>query len=257
VFEELPIDAPHGISDLTLDDRGVMWAIAERDRQIIELELGKPPIRHPLDGVLPGTDTEGLAWLGGGRFAIGTEGALEATAGVMFAELRGERIAVTRTRMLSNAELGVAVIANHGIEAVCGRGDEIIAACETVGKLPDGTRWAPLVRLRGDQMTVTRLRLTTDRGKISGLHCTFADDGTAQVVAIERHFGVSRILRFAIARDDVEITPAVEIDLQPILRDALNLEGIVRLPDGRLVTVNDNQGKTAQGPTELLVFAPR
>ena len=257
VFEQMPIDAPPGMSDLTIDDRGTIWGIAERDRQVIALELGKPPTRHALDGIPAGNDTEALAYLGDNRFAIGIEGTEAATAGIMFAELRGDRLVATRTRPLSNAELGVSLTINHGIEALCGRGDELIAACETVGKLPDGTRWAPLVRLRGDALTHTKLRLTTAKGKISALHCTLADDGTAQVIAIERHYGVSRILRFAIKRDDVEVTPTVELDLHPILRDARNLEGIVRLTDGRLVTINDNQGKRANGPTELFVFAPR
>ena len=257
VFEEKRIDAPPGMSDLTLDDRGVMWAIAERDRVVLELTLGKPPIRHPLDGIPAGIDTEGLAWLAPGQFAIGTEGADAPTASIVFAELRGDRLVATRTRPLTSSELGVDLIINHGIEALCGRPDELLAACETVGKLPDGTRFAPIVRLRGDTTSLAKLRLTTDRGKISAMTCTLAADGTAQVLAIERHYGVSRILNFSIGRDDREVTPTVLIDLQPILHDALNLEGIVRLPDGRMVAINDNQGATVQGPTELLVFAKR
>jgi hypothetical protein len=104
---------------------------------------------------------------------------------------------------------------------------------------------------------VTKLRLTTTKGKISAMSCKFADDGSAEVIAIERHYGVSRIVKFTIKRGDVDITPTLVIDLQPILRDSLNLEGITRLPDGRMVTINDNQGASVHGPTELLVFAPR
>src|SRR6185436_11229475 len=71
VFEELPLPgAPPGMSDLTVDDRGVLWAISERDRVVLEIELGKPPVHHALDGVPDGIDTEGIAWLGDGRFAI-------------------------------------------------------------------------------------------------------------------------------------------------------------------------------------------
>jgi hypothetical protein len=257
VFEQVRIDAPHGISDLTIDDRGVMWAVAERDRFVVEIELGKPPIRHSLDGIPKSIDTEGIAWLGDGQFAISTEGAHEATAAIMFGELRSGRLVVTRTRAITSEELGVEMTANHGIESVCGNREQLLAASETVGKLPDGSRYAPLVRLRGDALSITKLRLTSDRGKISALHCTFDAEGDAQVVAIERHFGVARILKFTVGRDDVEVTPAIEIDLHPILRDALNLEGIVRLPDGRLVAINDNQARTANGPTQLLVFTAR
>jgi hypothetical protein len=259
VFEEVPITAPPGMSDLSIDDRGVMWAIAERDRQVLEIELGKPPriIVHRLDGVPAGIDTEGIAWLGAGKFAIGTEASAEAAAAIMFAELTEQRLVVTRTRALTSAELGVTLTENHGIESVCGKGDEVLAASESAGKLPDGTRYAALARLHGDALTITKVRLTSDVGKLSALYCTFADDGSVHVIAIERHYSVSRIVSFTVKRDDVEVTPKVELDLAPILRDSLNLEGIVRLPDGRLVAINDNQGKTARGPTELLVFAKR
>jgi hypothetical protein len=257
-FEIVQIDTPPGMSDLTLDDRGVMWSIAERNREVLELELGKPPIRHPLDGVPLGIDTEGLAWLSDGHFAIGAEGAAEPTAAIMFGELRMGHLVITRTRKLINADLGIELTINHGIEAVCGRGDELLAASETVGRLPDGSRYAPLVRLHGDELTITKVKLTTDSGKLSALDCSFDGDGTAEVIAIERHFGVSRILRFTVKRDDAEVTPTVELDLHPILQDALNLEGIVRLRDGRWVLINDNQhSKGANGGTQLLVFPKR
>ena len=54
-----------------------------------------------------------------------------------------------------------------------------------------------------------------------------------------------------------DATPAIDLDLHPVLRDAYNLEGITRLPDGRLVLINDNQSKSPSGPTNLLVFLPR
>ncbi len=258
VFEEVPINTPPGMSDLSIDDRGVMWAIAERHRQVLELELGKEPIVHPLDGVAAGIDTEAIAWLGDGRFAIGTEGNEAATAGILFAEMQLQRLVVTRTRTLTSEDLGVPLTDNHGIEAMCGKGDEILAASESVGRMPDGARYSALVRMKGDEPPrVTKVRLTSDKGKISALYCTWNVDGSVHVVAIERHYSVSRIITFTVKRDDVEVTPAVELDLAPILKDSLNLEGIVRLPDGRLVAINDNQGKTVRGPTELLVFTKR
>jgi hypothetical protein len=257
VFEEVPIDAPPGMSDLTIDNRGVMWAIAERNPEVLEIELGKKPIRHPVEGVPKGTDTEALAWLDDSHFAIGTEGASEATASIMFADKTDDHLVVTRTRPLTSAELGVELTINHGIEALCGHDDELLAATESVGQLPDGTRYSALARLRGDTLTVTKLRLTTGKGKISALYCTWGPDGSADVIAIERHYSVSRILQFTVKRGDAEVTPTVMLDLAPILHDSLNLEGIVRLPDGRLVAINDNQGSAVVGPTELLVFAKR
>jgi hypothetical protein len=259
VFEEIPVDAPPGLSGLALDDNDVLWAIPERDRQLVAITLGDHTATtklYPIDGVPDGNDTEGLAYLGGNRFAIGIEGQDEATAGVLFAELRGDRLVVTRSRDLKPEELGVKLTVNHGVEGACGRGDDVILGIESVGKFPDGTRWAPIARLRGANLVVTKLRLTSDVGKISSLDCTIAADGTASVWAIERHYGVSRILRFTLPVGAAEVTPKIAIDLGPILRDSLNLEGIVQLRDGRLVAVVDNQGATVEGPNELLVFAP-
>jgi hypothetical protein len=260
VFDEVVVSTPPGMSDLSIDDRGVMWSIAERRREVVEIDLAQEPPRitaHRLEGVPAGIDTEAIAWLGNNRFAIGTEGALVATAAILFAELDQQRMIVTRTRPLTSLELGVSLTGNHGIEAICGKGDEIFAASESVGRMPDGTRYSAFVRLDGDTLHVTKLRLTSEKGKISALYCTWDDAGSVQVIAIERHFGVSRVLSFTVRRDDVEVTPTIVLDLGPILRNSLNLEGIVRLPDGRLVAINDNQGKVVRGPTELLVFTKR
>jgi hypothetical protein len=154
---------------------------------------------------------------------------------------------------LTVRELGVDLAVNAGAEAICGRGDDLLIGIESVGTFPDGTRWAPIAHLVGDRAIVSKLLLTTPTGKISGMTCTF-DGSTIHVLAIERHDSVSRILRFDLAE---EITPAVELDLAPVLNDTLNLEGIARLPDGRLVMINDNQGAIVDGPTDLLVFHPR
>ncbi|HLL24989.1 MAG TPA: hypothetical protein VK427_22800 [Kofleriaceae bacterium] len=48
--------------------------------------------------------------------------------------------------------------------------------------------------------------------------------------------------------------PTEVLDLGPVLKSRLNLEGIAQLPDGRIIAVTDNQWKTLQGPSVLLVF---
>jgi SdiA-regulated len=256
LWDAVVLATPPGMSDLTLDDRGHLWAIPERDRVVVEmLPDGTGLVGHPLDGIPAGLDTESIAYLGDGHFAIGYEGAHTAVAGIYFARLEGDRIVATATRELTSAELGVDLVVNRGVEGICGHGDDVIAAIETVGN--DGSRWAPLVRLRGGVLSVAKLRLTSDVGKIAALACRFAPDGTVDLRAIERHYTVSRILRATVAPGATEIVPAIDIDLEPVLHDSLNVEGLVVMPDGRYEAINDNQGSKVSGPTELLVFHPR
>jgi hypothetical protein len=259
LYDEVVIEAPPGMSDLTVDDHGTLWAISERDRMVLEIHLGPPPrvVRHALDGVPAGIDTEALAWLGDGSFAIGFEGASTPAAGILFAQVKDEKLVVTSSESVTASDLGVAPTINHGIEAVCGRSGQVLAAAEIAGTDKDGTRYASLLRFSGDTILGARLHLTTKAGKISALHCTFDTDGTAHVIAIERHYGECRILSFDVSPRATDITPKVEYDLGPVIGDSLNLEGITRLPDGRLVLINDNQGRTANGATKLLVFHPR
>jgi hypothetical protein len=254
LFDLVRVETPNGISDLTLDEHGHVWAIAERDRVAVEmLPDGTHAVQHPIDGIGEGVDTEAISALGGGRFAIGIEGANEPTAAIVHAELHGDRLVAGPARELTNAELGVTLTKNHGVEALCGHADELLAAIETVGT-DDHGRFAPLVHLRGDQLTVGKLRLTSDVGKISALACAWQPDGSVDIRAVERHYKVSRILHDRLAAGAADLAPAVEIDLEPVLHDSLNVEGLVVLPDGHLEAVNDNQGSTVTGPTYLMRF---
>jgi len=257
LWDAVVLQTPPGESDLTLDDHGHLWAIAERDRVVVEMQPdGTGLVQHPLDGVVAGLDTEAIAALGNGRFAIGYEGAHTPTAGMFIAELAGDHLVVKAARPLTNAELGVDLVVNRGVEGICGHGDDVLAAIETVGN--DGSRWAPLVRLHGDTITgVVKLRLTSDVGKISALACHWQPDGSVDIRAVERHYSVSRILKMTLAPGQTELRPAVDIDMNPVLHDSLNIEGLVVLPDGRYAAINDNQGNKAEGPTELLLFHPR
>jgi hypothetical protein len=267
-FDEVDTDLPPGTSDLSLDDQGHLWAVAERDRVVAEIVLDPDKkvakiTRHPLDGVPDGVDTEALSWLGGGKFAVGTEGQEQPTASVMFGELHSDgHIAVHAGIDLTDKILGITLVKNHGVEALCGRGDDLLVAIESWGTFEDKTRWAPLVRIHAGAVTgVQKLKLTTATGKISAVTCTFAPDGTIDATAIERHYGVSRVLTFSVPLGKDVITPEVALDLWPVVRDRyhakLNLEGIAKLPDGRWVMVNDNQGARVDGPTKLFVFHPR
>ena len=103
LFDMHRLESPPGMSDLTMDDRGVLWSIAERDRQILEIDGRKQPIVpivHKLEGIAKGVDTEAIVWLGNGKFALGVEGANGAWAALVMAELRGDVIVATATREL-------------------------------------------------------------------------------------------------------------------------------------------------------------
>lgn len=241
---------PAGLSDLTIDDTSALWAIPERDRHLVKL-VDNTATTYPLEGVAPGLDTEALAWLGDNHFVVGLEGAQDATAAIAYATFDGTKLVVDKPRVFTPEELGVTPTINHGIEALCGHGDDVLAATEIVREESDGTRWATLVRIHGADTKFGKVRLTTTKGKLSALSCAFAADGTVEVFAIERHYGVARIVEFHVG-PNLDATAKLMLDLQPVLRDGLNLEGIARLPSGKLVLVNDNQGRAASGPTDLM-----
>jgi hypothetical protein len=263
LFTEVPIDTAPGLSGLAVDEAGRLWTIAERGAHAYRITLDAA--LHPtietfaVEGLPEDVDLEGIATLGGDRFALGTEGHNDGVATVLVAELRGGALAVIRTIELPERSVGIRLLQNRGAEGVCGAGETIIAAIEGAGEV-DGRRWAPVLRIvDGAIARAHRVWLTTSTGKLSGLDCTIAPDGAVAAWAVERHFEVTRLLRFTLpplgAGAD-EIAPTVALDLGPVLSGRLNLEGIARLPDGRIVTVVDNQWKTITGPSEMLVFRP-
>lgn len=263
LFTEVPVDTAPGLSGLALDEAGALWTVAERASRAYRITLDaalRPTVEaFPVEGLPEGNDLESVAVLGGGRFALGTEGRLDGVATVLVAERRGGALAVVRELRLTAADIGIPIIENHGAEGVCGAGDTIVAAIEEVGA-DAGRRWAPVVRIAGGAVARThRVWLTTATGKLSGLDCEPRPDGSIVAWAVERHFEVTKLLRFTLpplGAGPADLTPEVLLDLGPVLRGSLNLEGVAHLPDGRLVAVVDNQWKTITGPSLLLVFRP-
>jgi hypothetical protein len=278
LYTEVPIDTKPGLSGLAVDEAGALWAVAERGglpnpmthtlaqgpeteayRITLDANLAPTVWPFPVRGVPADSDLEAMAWLGPNQFAFGTEGSIEGIATVLTAEKKADEIDITGTIVLDEATLGTSLEANEGAEGLCGSGDTIIVAIEGAGTT-DGKRWAPVARIEAGKVArVHKLWLLTTTGKISSLDCTIARDGTVNGWAIERHFEVTRIVRFTLppvghGSDDVH--PVEMLDLGPVLHSKLNLEGIAELPDGRVIAVVDNQWKTITGPSELLVFKP-
>ncbi len=256
-FREIEVATAPGLSGLATDARGGLWSVAERDdlayRIVLDDRLHPTVETVPIDNVPPNIDLEGVAVLGDGRFAFGTEGRGEGVATVLIAERRGPRIAVTRVIELPASVIGIRLAANHGAEGVCNVGDTIVVAIEGAGE-QDGRRWAPIVRIEGGEVVRShRLWLTTITGKVSALDCRLAADGSTEVLAVERHFDETKILRFTLPATAGDLTPTVLLDLGAELHSRFNIEGIAWTPRG-IVAVVDNQWKFVTLPSRVLIF---
>lgn len=260
VFREIELATAAGLSGLARDNDGALWAVSERAGEIYRIVLDRklrPTIEtFPVEQLAEKIDLEGIAVIGDGKFALATEGRADGAATVLLAERRGAAILITGAILLPEQALGIKLPSNQGAEGVCGVGDKILVAIEATGE-DAGRRWAPLAVIEdGKVARVHRLWLMTAAGKLSGLDCRRARDGTIEVMAIERHFEDTKLLRFTLPAGPDDITPTDALDLGPILQSRLNLEGIAWTEDGHVVAVTDNQWKKISGPSLLLVFAP-
>ncbi len=259
LFDRVTVDThgEHGLSGLAIDGDGALWSVAERGASLWKIELDGSRAaaeRFAVRGLPDDEDLEAIASLPDGRFVVGTEGRERGVARAFTIAAAGDGYArVDAPIELRSDELGVDVGANHGAEGVCAAGGRIAIAIETAATDGDG-RWAPIVTIdrASGARVVQRLRLTTDAGKLSALDC-WVDGDRLRAIAIERHFAVTRILAFDLD-GAAAIAPRIALDLAPVLRGSLNLEGLARLADGRVVAVVDNQYQTITGPDELLVF---
>ena len=259
-FTRIVVDTggDHGLSGLAVDAAGTLWSVAERGAVALAITLDgdrAQAVRYPVHGLPAGEDLEAVAMAADGLW-VGTEGRARGVARVFHLVRQGDGLVVAGAPIeLRAADVGVAIDANHGAEGVCSVGDVVAISLESVGGR-GAARWAPVVSVdvaRGTRR-VQRLALTTTTGKLAALDC-WRDGARVRAVAVERHFAVTRLLGFELGGADDAIVPTVLLDLAPILRGRLNLEGLVRLPDGRLVAVVDNQYRTITGPDELLRFA--
>lgn len=261
LMTEVELDTKPGLSGLAADDKGRLWAVAERDLVAYRITLNsqlKPTLEtFPIAGVPKDTDLEAMEELGDDHFAFGTEGRGNNSATIMLAQRKGNELVITSTIQLPADKIGLKLADNHGAEGLCGSGGTLIVGIEEVG-LDNGKRWAPILRVAdGKLVRRHRLWLTSATGKISALDCTIDKAGAVRVWAIERHFEVSRILTFTLppmGQGDDDITPRIALDLGPTMRPHINLEGIAELPDGRIIAVNDNQYTSIDGPSFLFVF---
>ncbi|MEZ4272040.1 MAG: esterase-like activity of phytase family protein [Myxococcota bacterium] len=254
-----------GLSGLDVDEHGVYWSVPEHRRELLQLDrhgvvlktLGNP---RRIVGVPKHFELESIAALGGQRFVLGTE--LKSTRDadtLFFAHIKDDTLVVTNSVKLSYAAWAMQATSNHGIEGLCATKNHLVAVSESVHKTP-GHRLAPLWLMDRDAAVQRHfsVQLTTSQGKLSALHCApEAVSGQLNVWAIERHFGVGRILSFAIpiyealSSAPVEIPTTVEVDLVHNNQPIPNFEGLAR-EDGTFIFLNDNDSAGRNGDNWMI-----
>lgn len=262
-----------GVSAAATDDQGRLWVVEERQHQLLLLEesagwrvartynlVGLPQRR---------TDVEALSWISENTFALGTEDLREGRPSdtIYWVELQNDRAVVTQELELPYALWSTSGERNRGIEGLCSSGDWLVAGVEKVLERA-GQRLAPLALWHAPtgRWMPYLLILTTSSGKLSALDCRMQED-RLELMAIERHYGVGELLRFAISLP--KVPPEDEEAGEPRLVKAQrvtalfqegepqpNYEGIVLSPDGRLVLLADNDTGGVSGPTMVLVMEP-
>jgi hypothetical protein len=260
-FDRVSLDTGgvHGLSGLALDADGALWTVAERGRAAFRITLDGDRLasleRVPIDGIPDETDLESIAILDDGRFVFGTESKVDGAATLLIGTRapEGGPIAVA-PRLDVEAAAGAALLPNQGVEGLCVAGGTLVLALETVEEIDGGRHARVMAEVGGGAAPlVHQVILTSDTGKLSSLDCALRGS-TIDVLAIERHFGIVRLLAFDVPADPAEpITPTIYRDLGAIAKDK-NPEGVARLPDGRIALVTDNQWKTVDGPSLLLLL---
>lgn len=254
----LTLDASDGLSGLTTDGEGVHWVVPERARHLYA--IGPDGTRlHRLIGLPEEVDAEAITWLGGRRFAIGTESSVadRASDRIMIVEVLGQEARVVEDIEMPYAALGATPDDNDGIEGICLAGDELLVAIEHAYE-ENGERIAVLARrrLEGGPWSASRVRLTSPIGKLSALACRCARGGL-EVLAIERGLRglewAGRVVRIPLGGPE-PLQAELVTDLAPHLPDHPNPEGLTFEGDDLLIVVDNHYGSVS-GPSELLRVA--
>ena len=284
-----------GVSGLDLQGTDA-WLAPERTGALVRLRLGRERLSEArifaVKGAPPGLDIEALAFLPQrpGHVALGTEARGDRnTDAILIAVVDpgAGRVHVVDRLAFSYRSFGIRAADNRGIEGLCAVDDILVAASEMVVRRA-GQRWACVTRftLEPDGKLRDRralwVRLSSREGKLSALACR-RRAGSLEAYAVERHFGVTRLVRFVVpegSADDrttpLEVTADVVIDLAPHLGPkAPNLEGLAWIcpcatnpraqPTGgftpppsvedRLLAVSDNDYGSKTGPVRAFTIA--
>ena len=245
-----------GLSGLTRDEHGAFWAAAERGDSVLRIDPATMGItQYPVVGLSEGIDLEALTWVDGTRFVLGTETQESGRSRdlILDGRIEGQTFKVTPIGHLDYVHWQMTARNNHGIEGACQVKGVLVFATELA--LDDrGRRWAPLGVFdpAAQRWTAHRVALSTEDGKLAALDCRELE-GSIEALAVERHYGVARLLRFSVPRGEGQsIEPRVVVDLSKLIAPMPNFEGLIWQEDGSVVLLTDNQYRgSATGPSRL------
>ena len=255
----LPIDDIAGLSGLDHDPAGSLWAVPERQPLLLELPSAGPPRRVPLRGLPEGLELESLAFLSPGHFALGTEhGCSSGSERILFARLESGEAHIHGGLDLPLSLWSAPCDPSHGIEGLCHASGHLIAVLEQTRTVA-GQRRAlgarvPLPPAPFDPAPF-ELTLTSGTGRISALACRPRAD-LIEVLAIERHFEVSRLITFSLPQtgplppDPLPATMALDIS-SLTGGGRRNFEGITWIDETHAALLVDNHYRVVTGPNEL------
>lgn len=249
-----------GLSGLSRDEHGAFWAAGEDADAVLRIDPDTFGMtRYPVVGAPGGTDLEALTWVDGVRFILGTETQEKGRTRdvILDGRLDAGRFKVTPIGHLEYTLWRLTAPDNHGIEGICHVDGVMVLGTELVEE-QRGRRWAPVGVFDPKIQTWTahRVALTSDTGKLAAMDCR-GRDGAIQVLAVERHYGVSRLIRFSIPPKGESrwIEPAVVADLSKLVTPLPNFEGLAWLEDGSAWLLTDNKYRgPARGPSRLYLI---
>jgi hypothetical protein len=256
----LETDTP-GLSGLTRDEHGALWAPAENGEAVLRIDPSTFGVTHyPVVGAPEGADLEALTLIEGTRFVLGTETQEKGRTRdvVLDGRLEGDTLKLTPIGHLEYVRWQMTARDNHGIEGACHADGMLVLATELVEE-EGGRRWAPVGVF--DPKTQTwaahRVALSTDKGKLAALDCR-SKGGVIEALAVERHYEVSRLLRFdlPVGPTGHRIESQLAADLAELISPLPNFEGLVWMDDGSAVLLNDNQDRGASRGPSRLFFVP-
>jgi len=250
-----------GLSGLTRGGEGALWAVGEDGDYVLRIDPATFALdQYPVVGCPSKIDLEALAWIGDGRFALGTETQQAGrTQDVLLGgRVQGDRFVVGSDDACDYGLWDLTASDNHGIEGLCHVDGVLILATELIDE-QRGRRWAPvaIVDLETQTWTAHRVRMTSESGKLAALSCRLIDD-TIVALAVERDFGISRLLRFNVPTGSkgAWIEPSMVADLSTLIEPLPNFEGLVWDDDGSVILLTDNEYHGVVGEPSRLYFIP-